>query len=137
MEMTTCIPRIRAAMKRNGSPKAIFTTDENRLWFVVELPVHRRFKGEATSQVTAQAATEVTPQVQAILNAAEKPRQRDELQVAAGIKHREHFRKQYLLPLLESGLIEMTIPDKPRSSKQEYRLTAAGRDLLSSLKTEN
>ena len=27
----------------------------------------------------------------------------------------EHFRKAYLLPALQAGLIEMTIPDKPRS----------------------
>ena len=27
---------------------------------------------------------------------------------------------------LDAGLVEMTIPDKPTSSKQRYRLTAAG-----------
>jgi len=31
---------------------------------------------------------------------------------------------------MDAGLIEMTIPDKPQSSKQKYRLTAAGRALL-------
>ena len=31
-----------------------------------------------------------------------------------------------LKPLLDSGLLEMTIPDKPRSSKQRYRLTEKG-----------
>jgi DNA-binding PadR family transcriptional regulator len=47
-----------------------------------------------------------------------------------GLKDDEHFRKSYLLPALEAGLIEMTIQDKPRSSKQKYRLTAKGRRRL-------
>lgn len=36
---------------------------------------------------------------------------------------RTKFRNQVLNPLLNAGLLEMTIPDKPRSSKQKYRLT--------------
>ena len=44
--------------------------------------------------------------------------------------NRTRFRDGVLNPLIEAVLIEMTIPDKPRSSKQKYRLTAAGRALL-------
>lgn len=55
---------------------------------------------------------------------------REQLQSAAGLRDREHFRKAYLNVLLNSGLLEMTIPDKPRSSKQRYRLTALGRQFL-------
>lgn len=51
--------------------------------------------------------------------------------------NRTKFRQQVLNPLLEAGLIAMTIPDKPCSIKQRYRLTAAGRSLLTSLKTES
>ncbi|WP_370573848.1 Fic family protein [Methanomethylovorans sp.] len=45
------------------------------------------------------------------------------------LKDNEHFRKKYLMPALENGLIEMTIPDKPRSGKQKYKLTEKGRML--------
>jgi predicted transcriptional regulator len=48
----------------------------------------------------------------------------------AGRSDRTKFRNQVLNPLFEMGLIEMTIPDKPRSSKQKYRLTDKGRALL-------
>ena len=51
---------------------------------------------------------------------------RQHLQETLGLKHENHFRKAYLIPALRSGLIEMKIPDKPRSSKQRYRLTPAG-----------
>ena len=66
----------------------------------------------------------------AILAAAEKPCTRSELQQAAGLKDREHFRQAYLEPLLATGWLEMTIPDKPRSSKQRYRATETGQKVL-------
>jgi ATP-dependent DNA helicase RecG len=52
---------------------------------------------------------------------------------AVGLKDRMHFMNDYLKPALELGLIEMTIPDKPNSSKQRYRLTAAGSKLRDEL----
>ena len=51
---------------------------------------------------------------------------RAEIQVCLGLKHLPHLRNAYLRPALEGGWIEMTLPDKPRSSKQRYRLTEAG-----------
>jgi len=52
---------------------------------------------------------------------------RQQLQRALALKDDEHFRTAYLQPALDAGLIEMTIPDKPRSSRQQYRLTAKRR----------
>ncbi|MGP8283570.1 MAG: Fic family protein, partial [Desulfomonilaceae bacterium] len=43
---------------------------------------------------------------------------------------RTKFRRQVLNPLIEAGFIEMTIPDKPQSSKQEYRLSDKGVNFL-------
>lgn len=48
------------------------------------------------------------------------------LMAVTGRSDRTKFRHQVLRPLLETGLIEMTIPEKPRSSKQKYRLTDKG-----------
>ena len=36
------------------------------------------------------------------------------------LKSRVGFRKNYLIPALEAGLVEMTIPDKPTSKNQMY-----------------
>lgn len=52
-----------------------------------------------------------------------------ELMTFVGRSNRSKFREQVLAPLLVLGVVEMTIPDKPNSSKQRYRLTAAGRAL--------
>jgi len=43
-----------------------------------------------------------------------------------GLKDRRNFSKGYLQPALDSALIEMTMPDKPRGSKQKYRLADKG-----------
>jgi ATP-dependent DNA helicase RecG len=48
------------------------------------------------------------------------PRTRREMQEFIGIASRDYFNKTALLPLLESGKLTMTIPDKPNSRNQRY-----------------
>ena len=43
------------------------------------------------------------------------------------LSHRPTFRKNYLRPAIADGLIELTIPDKPNSRLQKYRLSEKGR----------
>jgi ATP-dependent DNA helicase RecG len=54
-----------------------------------------------------------------------------ELLVFVGRTNRTKFRDQVVAPLIQDGLIELTIPDKPTSRLQKYRLTAKGRTLVS------
>ena len=49
---------------------------------------------------------------------------------ALQLRGRDNFEKLYLLVALSDGLIERTIPDKPNSRLQKYRLTAKGKTLL-------
>ncbi len=59
-----------------------------------------------------------------------------ELMAITGRSDRTKFRQQVLNPLLMDGLIEMTVPDKPRSSLQKYRITIRGKSILDSVKPE-
>lgn len=65
-----------------------------------------------------------------VLELASESRTLPELMAPSGRTNRTKFRDQVLAPLLEAGLVEMTIPDKPRSPKQRYRITEAGRARL-------
>jgi ATP-dependent DNA helicase RecG len=53
-----------------------------------------------------------------------------ELMAVTSRTNRTKFRDQVLKPLIDAGLAEMTIPHKPQSSKQEYRLTEKGRKMV-------
>ena len=54
------------------------------------------------------------------------------LQKELGLKHRATFQENYIRPALEAKLIEYTIPDKPNSRLQKYRLTEKGRRTIES-----
>jgi len=47
-----------------------------------------------------------------------------------GLSHRPNFLALHLRPAMEAGLLQMTIPDKPNSRLQKYKLTALGRQWL-------
>ena len=68
------------------------------------------------------ATQQVAQQVSSLLNAlGDQELSGRELMDAMRLADRNNFTKNYLNPALEAGLIERTIPDKPRSSKQKYR----------------
>lgn len=53
-----------------------------------------------------------------------------DLMQALGQTNRTRFKKNYLNPLIEAGLVKMTQPDSPNSPTQRYVLTEEGRKLL-------
>jgi len=55
---------------------------------------------------------------------------REEIQQKLELKDEKHFRENYQQVAVKLGLIEMTIPEKPKSSKQKYRLTKRGEQLV-------
>jgi ATP-dependent DNA helicase RecG len=135
----TGIDRMREAARELGSPEPVFRVDEFFSATFRPLPESLADQPRSTGQederetATPQVPRKYpasTPQVLHILATAAREASRDELQTASGLRDRMHFAREYLQPLLDAGWIEMTIPDRPRSSKQRYRITTAGEEVL-------
>ena len=65
-----------------------------------------------------------------LLRALITERGSSELLALLGLKSKGDLYSRFLLPSLQQGLIEYTIPGKPNSRLQKYRLTAKGRDAI-------
>lgn len=50
-----------------------------------------------------------------------------EIGSSVGLSSMPYLLKRYIRPLMEKGLLEYTVPDKPRSRNQKYRTTEDGR----------
>jgi Fic family protein len=80
---------------------------------------------------TDQVSDQVTDQVKKILHILSKGSLSAlDLMKALDLSHRPTFRNNYLHPALDQGFIEMTIPDKPNSRLQKYRITPKGMGLI-------
>lgn len=53
-----------------------------------------------------------------------------DLMIRTNESNRSRFRKNFLQPLMDCSLIEFTIPNKPNSKNQKYKLSAKGRSLV-------
>jgi ATP-dependent DNA helicase RecG len=110
-------------------PNIEFMDDREGCLFTVI--VHRAPGSKGRQESATQSATQSTDPVQRLVIALRAGAlSAHQLRNALGIRHRHTFRKNYLRPASQRGLIELTIPDKPNSRLQKYRLTETGRDLL-------
>ena len=91
---------------------------------------------EETTFTSDQVIDHQSDQVISLLNALRKgKRSASDIMVELGLAHKPTFRKNYLHPALEAGLIEMIYPETPRAPNQKYRLTARGEKLLKTMDT--
>jgi hypothetical protein len=72
---------------------------------------------------TDQVGDQVTDQVKVLLKClGSRILSAVECMKKLGLAHRPTFRRNYLQPALDAGLIERTVPDKPNSRLQRYRV---------------
>jgi hypothetical protein len=98
---------------------------ESRLKLWLESAV-RQTEPASAGQVTGQVTAQVVREIALILGVLQGEITRSSLQKALNLKGRTNFEDRYLKPALAFGLIEMTIPDKPKSRLQKYQLTETG-----------
>ncbi len=77
---------------------------------------------EGFAQITDQATGQATGQaeIESVLTFCSIPRTTKEIMAHLNLSHREHFRDSLLLPLIASGKLMLTIPEKPSSPNQRY-----------------
>ena len=80
-------------------------------------------------EVTPEVIPEVKRMLE-LLNSSRNAMSRREIQQKLGLSDEKHFREFYLQPSIAGGLIEMTVPERPTSRLQKYRLTRKGSQLL-------
>ncbi len=107
------IRRIHDASREHGVAEPTFQVSPD--WLTVTFP-----RQESAS------APHVTPHVGRLIAVVQGEMSRAELMDALGLADRRHFARTYLHPGIDAGLVEMTLPDRPRSRAQRYRLTALG-----------
>ena len=94
------------------------------LQMILDAILNSNVNNQRTAQVSDHVTAQVSDQVQRLIFAmTQEEYSLVELMQLVGLTHRATFQKNYLNPAIEADLIERTIPDKPKSSKQKYRRT--------------
>ncbi|MBZ4219936.1 MAG: hypothetical protein LAC69_07125 [Chlorobium sp.] len=120
------IRRIRNLCRDYGVAEPQIEVSEH--WFTLTFPR----PGSRVESQQPESTPHVTPHVTKLVLSLVRDMNRDELMKIVGLKDRKYFMGSYLKPAFDAGLVEMTIPDKPRSRVQCYRLTLRGIELQQS-----
>ena len=82
--------------------------------------INRSYKNEAMDEsVAVKATSSFTKKLLEVMG--DEVLSTNEIMLRLGMTHKPTFRKNYLNPAIETGLVEMTLPGKPRSRHQRYK----------------
>ena len=113
------IQRVKNLLKENGNPEPIFTVDKITAFEVTVRPSLSLNLVISEEKVT-KSVTKFTETVNDIIAFCSTPRSMTEIMEHIGLKHRYNVKHRYIDPLIDSGVLMMTIPDKPNSRNQKY-----------------
>lgn len=128
------IPGIFNEARANNWPEPEIEEIANRVRFTVKLPKILPLTKDQSRKSAGQVTGQVTGQVESLLKVVSGEKTKKELMQLLSLSGRDNFEKLYLKPAIELELLELTIPDKPNSRLQKYRLTELGKQILESKK---
>ncbi len=128
------IPRI---LRVYGEDCFKFTDNFIRITFPINNHYSVSAHDHASVHASDHASDHASVQIKNLLLVVEGEMERARLQELLGIKNRDYFRTNYLNPAITDGYVELTIPDKPNSQNQKYRLTSKGLQLKVALNKQN
>ena len=110
--------------------KPVFQDHKTVNMFEVIFPLVK--KGEKIVQVPHKyrTSTAQVPHKSDVLLFCAEAHSFKEIMDHLGLRHRVYVLREYIQPLVEEGLLALTIPDKPKSSRQKYITTENGRKSL-------
>ena len=128
------IEKVCRECEKFGVPRPEYDATESDVMVCLHARITKSALGQELSPIPQESpydAPHDTPHERVVLKALEmQALSAPELMQIVGIANRKDFRTRILAPLLARQLVKMTLPDKPKSKNQAYRLTEKGKGFL-------
>jgi ATP-dependent DNA helicase RecG len=122
-KMGTGILRINEELAKAGLPQAEFEADKD--WFTITFK-RKSLVTERPTDESLVSSMKLSEQDIKVLQLCTVARSRE--QILTEIKYVNEYKnfKRHVMPMVDNGLLNRTIPDKPKSSKQKYVTSELG-----------
>lgn len=136
----TGVQRVYDQIAAAGLPEPRVEEIMDRLRFTIYVPSHAPYadpgtdvkhQDRARSEQGSEQVSKLSEQALTLLTLASSgPLSRAELLARINLSDVYGNYRRHLFPLLEAGFLERTIPEKPNSQNQKYRISDSGRAML-------
>lgn len=114
------IPRIRRLMTDAGLSDPVFESQRGQFTARLYNNVHH----DSAAELSVTASTHGNVAASDLLAFCDVPRSRSEIAQHLGLRSQSYAMRRYITPLVELGQLQLSSPDKPRSSLQRYTAVA-------------